>query len=85
MKLYMVRQTQPFENYEDTTIAIYDNIEQANELARKLNKEYGTTDICEFDENWDFIGFYDVAGCVESLHYYDVESIELNESFDKFL
>ena len=58
MKLYMVRQTQPFENYEDTTIAIYDNIEQANELARKLKQKGLKLDIENIHSVDDFIKQY---------------------------
>jgi hypothetical protein len=79
MKLYLVRQTQPIDYFDQKTIAVFDNLEQAQKLARKLNKEYGCG--CVFDDNWDFVELDDA----ENLHYYDIDIQELNPDLQKYL
>lgn len=78
-KLYLVRQTQPIDYYDQKTIAVFDNLEQAQKLARTLNKEYGCG--CVFDDNWDFVELDDA----ENLHYYDIDEQELNPDLQKYL
>lgn len=75
--LYVVNQTQPYENYEQTTIAVFTDEADALKLARALNKEYGDTDVCEFDDDWDFVEIKD-DGDTEYAHYYEVDSVELD-------
>lgn len=82
--LYVVRQTQPSSDYELQTIAIYDDYDNAVELARKLNKEYGNTKTCEFNEDWDFVDVLPDIDDITDLHYYDVSSICYNEPFETF-
>lgn len=79
MKLYLVRQTQPIDYFDQKTIAVFDNLEQAQKLARELNKEYGCG--CVFDDNWDFVELDDA----ENLHYYDIDIQELNPDLQKYL
>ena len=73
--VYLVRQTQPDDNYNEKTIAVYENKETAVELARQLNKEYGHG--VRFDENYDYIEDDDDYD-YDLVHYYDVESQEVN-------
>ena len=79
--LYMVRQTQPCACYDKTTIYIYTDREDANRVARQLNKEYGAN--CEFTEEYDFIAENDDVDPNE-IHYYDVKAIKLNEELAPF-
>lgn len=79
--LYMVRQTQPSAGYDKTTIYIYANEEDANRVARKLNKKYGAN--CEFTEEYDFIAENDDVD-YDEIHYYDVKAIRLNEKLAPF-
>lgn len=77
--VYLVRQTQPVDYYEEKTIAVFGDKEKAYELARKLNKAYGCG--CVFDGNWDLVELDDG----ENLHYYDVDCQELNSDMEKYL
>lgn len=77
--VYLVRQTQPVDYYDQKTIAVFDNKEQAEKLARALNKEYGCG--CTFDENWDFIELDDA----DNLHYYDIDCQEVNPDLNDYL
>lgn len=79
--LYMVRQTQPSACYDKTTIYIYTNEEDANRVARRLNKKYGAN--CEFTEEYDFIAENDNVD-PDEIHYYDVEAIKLNQELAPF-
>ena len=75
--VYLVRQTQPVDYYDQKTIAVFDNKEQAKKLARALNKKYGRG--CTFDENWDFI-----VEDADNLHYYDIDCQEVNPDLEKY-
>lgn len=77
--IYLVRQTQPIDYYDQKTIAVFDNFEMARDLARKLNKEYGCG--CVFDDDWDFVELDDA----DNLHYYDVDEQELNPDMAKYI
>lgn len=79
MKVYLVRQTQPDNYIDEKTIAVFDNFEMAQELARKLNKEYGYD--CLFNDDWDLVE----QGCSDNIHYYDVDTQELNPDMAKYL
>lgn len=79
--LYMVRQTQPSAGYDKFTIYIYTDEEDANRVARQLNKKYGAN--CEFTEEYDFIAENDDVD-PDEIHYYDVEAIELNKELAPF-
>ena len=79
MYIYVVRQTQPACDYQDTAIAAFTNERTATRLARKLNQEYGEN--CVFDDDWDFVE-YDMQG---DPHYYDVETIKLNPRLQDYL
>lgn len=78
--VYLVRQTQLMDDYNKTTIAVFDNREKAEKLARALNKEYGTGVV--FDDDWNFIEWT----CeLDDIHYYDVDCQELNPDMEKYL
>lgn len=78
--IYLVRQTQPMEDYQATTIAVFDNKKDAYDLARQLNKTYGQGVV--FDDNYDFIEYT----CeTDDIHYYDVEKKLLNPNKEIFL
>lgn len=81
--VWVVRQTQPTDDYHQRTIAVYTDEESAVDIARRLNKTYGRG--CKFDENWDFIEIdwanYDYDFC----HYYDVECQDLNPEPSDYL
>ncbi len=79
--LYMVRQTQPCAGYDNFTIYIYTDEEDANRVARQLNQKYGAN--CEFTEEYDFIAENDDVD-PDEIHYYDVEAITLNEELAPF-
>ena len=77
--VWLVRQTQPIDYYDQRTIAVYDNEQDAITLARKLNKEYACGvvlnddgDFCELDD-------------AENLHYYDVDEQPVNPDMNLFL
>lgn len=76
MQVYLVRQTQPIDYYEQKTIYVCSTKEKAQEYCRKLNKAYG--DNCEFDENWDFLQVNEYAD-YETVHYYDWRCLEIDE------
>ena len=78
--VYLVRQTQTVDYYDERTIAVFTDKEKAYELARKLNKEYG--DGCQFDDDYNFI---EPGTDYDSLHYYDVDCKELNPDMEKYL
>lgn len=78
MKVYLVRQTQPIDYYDQKTIAVFDNFKQARDLARFLNEEYGCG--CAFNDDWDFV---ELGDC-DNLHYYDVDCQDLNPDPNKF-
>lgn len=74
MYVYAVIQHQDDDNeYDNSTVCLYTTEEMALAKARELNKEYGTTDYCKFDENWDFIDFTEKGMMVCQAHYYTVE------------
>jgi hypothetical protein len=77
--IYLVRQTQPEENYVGHTIGVFTDENKALELSRKLNKQYGSG--CIFDEDGDLMEVEDG----EFAHYYDVDCRELNPDIEKFL
>lgn len=79
--VWAVRQTQPDENLDEKTIAVFDNEEQARDLARQLNKEYGDGVIT--NEHGDFIAVDDWE--YTGLHYYDVKSFKVNPDKRLFL
>lgn len=74
--VYLVRQTQPDEDYRNTTIYVFTDKQDAVKEARKLNKEYGMG--CIFSDKGDFIEVDYDDSYVEGVHYYDVEEIILN-------
>lgn len=78
-KIYLVRQTQPADYYDQKTIAVFDNYEQARDLARALNKEYGCG--CVFNADWDLVELDDC----DNLHYYDVDEQSVNPELKDFL
>lgn len=78
--VYLVRQTQPVDYYDEKTIAVFTDREKAYELARKLNKAYG--DGCQFDDDYNFI---EPGTDYDSQHYYDVDCQELNPDMEKYL
>ena len=78
-KVYLVRQTQPIDYYDQKTIAVFDKFEPARDLARALNKEYGCG--CVFNNDWDFV---ELADC-DNLHYYDVDVQVVNPDPKQFL
>ena len=79
MKVYLVRQTQPVDYYDEKTIAVFDNKAQAEKLARALNKEHGCG--CVFDDDWNFI---EPGTDYDNLHYYDIDCQELNPDLKKY-
>lgn len=79
--VYVVRQTQPAEYFQDKPIAVFDNKEQADTLSRALNKEYGYG--VRFDENFDFIESDDDYD-YDDVHYYDWDFMEMNPALEKF-
>lgn len=76
MIVYLVRQTQPIDYYDEKTIYVCSTKERAQEYCRKLNKEYGYG--VKFDEDWDFVGFDDEYD-YDQQHYYDWEQVEVDE------
>lgn len=78
--VWLVRQTQPSAEYDQETIAVYDNKEQAVYLARELNKVYGKG--CQFSEDWDYI---DIDGYYDDCHYYDTDCQELNPKAEDYV
>ena len=77
--VYLVRQTQLVDDYNKTTIAVFDDREQAEKLARALNKEYGRG--CVFDDNWDFVEWT----CeIDDINYYDIDCQEINPDMKKY-
>ena len=80
--VYLVRQTQPVDYYDQRTIAVFDDENKALELARALNKEYGYG--VRFDENHDFVD-YDDDYEYDNVHYYDIDCQELNPDMNKYL
>ena len=77
--VWCVRQTQPADDYDQRTIAVFDNKQDALNLARQLNKVYGQN--CIFDKDWDLIE-YDMQ---DDPHYYDTESVQLNPDPSDYL
>lgn len=78
--VWLVRQTQPSADYCERTIAVYDNEQDAVNLARQLNQEYGQN--CEFDDDWDYVDYdcdYDM------IHYYDTECQKVNPELKDFM
>lgn len=74
--VWLVRQTQPVDYYENRTIYVCSTKERAVEYCRKLNKTYGYG--VRFDENYDYID-YDDDYDYDNVHYYDWESMEIDE------
>ena len=74
MKIYLVKQTHPNDNYHNETIYVCSTKEKAQEYCRKLNKQYGRG--CTFDENWDYV---DDNGFYNNVHYYDWECMDLDK------
>lgn len=77
--VYLVRQTQPVDYYDEKTIAVFDNKAQAEKLARALNKEYGCG--CVFDDDWNFI---EPGTDYDNQHYYDIDCQEINPDLKKY-
>ena len=75
--VWVVRQTQPSDDYDQRAIAVFESREYAQKLARKLNERFGKG--CEFTKEWDFVDWIDDFECC---HYYDIESIELNPKME---
>ena len=71
--IYLIRQTQPAENYNDYVFAAFKNENVAIKEARRLNKEYGA--YAKFNEKWDFIGVED--NDYYRTHYYIVNKMEV--------
>jgi hypothetical protein len=74
--VYLVRQTQPEEDYRNTTIYVFTDKRDATKEARKLNKEYGQG--CIFNDKGDFVEVDYEDSYVDGVHYYDVEEIIIN-------
>lgn len=68
--IWLVRQTQPIDYYDQKTIAVYDNEQDATTLARKLNKEYACgvilTDVATF-LNWTMQRTYIITILISNL------------------
>lgn len=79
MTVYLVRQTQTNENYCEKTIYVCSTKERAVEYARKLNKQYGYG--VKFDEQNDFVDFLEDS---YDLHYYDIETMVVDEELALF-
>lgn len=79
--VWVVRQTQPCEYYQDKPIAVFDNKEQAQKLSRALNKEYGFG--VRFDEDGDYIESDDDFD-FDDQHYYDLAYFEINPDLSIF-
>lgn len=77
--VYLVRQTQPVDYYDEKTIAVFDNKAQAEKLARELNKKYGCG--CVFDDDWNFI---EPGTDYDNQHYYDIDCQEINPDLKKY-
>lgn len=71
--VFLVKQTQEIDYYNDKTIYVCSTRERAIEYCQKLNKEYGCG--CQFDDDWNFIMVDDIDNC----HYYNWEGIEVDE------
>ena len=79
--VYLVRQTQPVDYYEEKTIAVFEDRQQAEKLAQELNKEYGQGVV--FDKDYNFIDF-DPDYDYDSIHYYDIDAQEVNPKFEDY-
>lgn len=80
MYVYAVIQHQEDDfEYNNSTVCLYTTEEMALAKARELNKEYGTTDQCEFDENWDFVDLKDYGS---TAHYYTVQSERVYDNLE---
>ena len=77
--VYLVRQTQPSEFYDEKTIAVFTDRGKAESLARKLNKAYGHG--CQFDDDYNFI---EPGTDYGNQHYYDVDCQELNPDLNDY-
>lgn len=77
--IYLVRQTQPIDYYDQKTIAVYDNEQDAVKLARELNKNYACGVV--LNDDGDFFELDDA----ENLHYYDVDKQPVNPDMNLFL
>lgn len=80
--VYLVRQTQPEEDYNNYTIAVYTDEQDAIALSRKLNKEYGYG--VRFDENYDYVESEDDYD-YDNIHYYDVDKKTINPDMNLYL
>ena len=80
--VYLVRQNQPMEDYYNYTIAVYDNIQEARTLARKLNKEFGKG--CKFTKTHDFVSIID-SNVDDDYHYYDIDVQKINPALKDFM
>ena len=69
--VYLVKQTQPECNFNDTTIGIYSDMDVAINMARNYNAVYGAN--CVFDENHDFVERTGVG----DPHYYTVGRMKI--------
>lgn len=72
--VYLVRQTQESENYNEKTIYVCSTRARADKYAQELNKEYAQG--VKLDKHNNFIEIEDMFGDV---HYYDVESMAIDE------
>lgn len=75
-KIYMVRLTEPCNGYDQFTIAVFDNKEQAVALARKLNLENSIGAL--ITKEGDFITQDDEFCDWDNSRYYEVGWCELN-------
>lgn len=73
MIVYLVRQTQTVEDYQEKTIYVCSTEEKATMYARKLNKQYGYGAI--FNKYYEFVEVKNY----DSHHYYDIEKIKVDE------
>ena len=78
-QIFLVRQTQPDEEYYQTTIYVCSKEDEAIRRARELNKRYGCG--CIFSDEGDFEEVDYDDSYVDGVHYYDVESMTINEQF----
>lgn len=77
--VWLVRQTEPENDFQNETIGVFTDEQTAINLARKLNQKYGEN--CVFDNNWDFVEFnYDGDPI-----YYDVDRQKINPNTKEYL
>lgn len=60
------------EEYDNSTVDVFETEADATACARALNQLYGTTSSIEFTPNWDFYDITDYSA--ENCHYYTISS-----------